>query len=102
MPALVLLELLSVGYAVSLGGPYLRAKTRSYIAILHMLPGVWNGRRDLRSLRRIDDRDLLARLSSALPVNQLVGEGKAPRGAVKIVNAGLDCYFRLLKRIVRW
>jgi GT2 family glycosyltransferase len=102
VPALVLVEASAWGYAASLGGEYLRAKARSYAGIAHMLPGVWNGRREMNALRRVGDRALLERFEAALPVGQLMEDVKAPRRLIRLVNAGLDIYFRFVRRVVRW
>jgi GT2 family glycosyltransferase len=102
LPALLAMEGMSWGYATLLGKPYVLAKARSYGAIGLMLGSVRAGRQEMRSLRRIDDRVLLARLDAALPVNQLVEEMSVPPRAIRLINAALERYFGLVRRVVRW
>ena len=101
-PALAAIEGLSWAYAASLGGRYLLAKARSYVALGFMLGRIREGRRRMRSLRRVGDRALLARMDAALPVDQLVNGLRPPRGLLGLVNASLEGYFRFAQRLVRW
>jgi len=101
-PSLLLVELCVWAYAAGRGRAHLGAKAYSYVAILRLLPVVRRGRRQLQTLRRIDDRTLLERLAAALPVRQLVSDMDASRGALNVVDRLLKGHYALAQRLVRW
>lgn len=102
-PVLAAVELLAWGWAARQGRAYLAAKARAAAALVRHVPGIRRGRRELAALRRRDDRELLVRLQGSLPVGQLAAtEGAAAGGLVRVVDAVLGAYLRVVRPLVRW
>ena len=92
-PSLLLMECAVLCHAASRG--WLRVKLHSYLDVLRM-SGHWRqGRRKLQSTRLLSDRCLLPVLSSRLSV-----PGLEDNLLLRLMNAGLDRYWRLCLRIL--
>lgn len=101
LPALLLAETVSWGYAVLSGWPYLRAKFENYgWLIAHWTP-LMQSRRQSQHTRRLRDRDLLAWCTHQLAYGQVSGGLTA-----KVAQRLFDPCFRFWKQValsvIRW
>jgi GT2 family glycosyltransferase len=102
LPGLLAIEALVWIGAAKLGRHHLWAKTRSYGGVARMIPAIRRGRRQVRELRRISDRQVLDRLQGPLPIGLLVPRQRTAQTLLTFVNFGFSAYFRLTRRLVRW
>ena len=101
VPLLLLSELIVWGYLVLRGPRQMWAKLQSYFAVLAALPQIVRQRREVQALRRVRDRDILARFGRRLtlaqtssPLIRCVAEG--------IFNPLIGLFAALTRAIVWW
>ncbi len=101
LPALLLAEIISWGYAALNGWPYLRAKSENYGWLIRHWPPLMQSRRRSQHTRRVRDRDLLVWCTHQLAYGQ-VSSGFSAKLAQRL----FDPCFRLWKQaamtVIRW
>jgi GT2 family glycosyltransferase len=97
-PILLLTEIGVWSFALRTRRGLLNAKLSSYLAVIAGIPAALRQRRRVQAVRKVRDRDLLALLESALPVDV----SGSTSGLTRIANACFAAYNVMLRRIVRW
>jgi GT2 family glycosyltransferase len=95
LPALLLAEAVTWGYAVKSGPTHIAAKARAYVWILTHRSAVRAARRKAQESRRATDTALLAAMTSSLHLSQLAGAGLS-----SMADRFLNPAFRLWRRVV--
>jgi GT2 family glycosyltransferase len=93
LPALLMSEVVSWGFAVLAGRHHMAAKLRTYRWLLTHLPNLLQRRRAVQRTRRADDRDLLRYASLKLAFGQ-TGAGLATRLGMKLIDPLFAIYYR--------
>jgi GT2 family glycosyltransferase len=97
-PALAVTEVGLWCYAARRGPAMMAAKLRTYAAVARSLRSMLRYRRRAQSVRRVDDRALLAVMDNRLPS----GLHGAPGPLMRAANVFFALYARFLERAVRW
>jgi GT2 family glycosyltransferase len=101
LPALVIVDLMTLGYLATQGQDYLRAKIGTYRWLTNNWRAILRARRQTQRQRAIDDRCLLSLLVDKIPFEQV-----APMWVARIANLLIDPFFvayrRLLVSTVHW
>jgi GT2 family glycosyltransferase len=100
-PALVFMEALMWGYALAHGPAYLRAKAAGYRWWAGNLARVRCRRAEVASLRQRGDREVLSRLTAALPAAQVLGPGRAAGLAARVGSAAFSLLSLPARRLAR-
>ncbi|MBM2827406.1 MAG: putative glycosyltransferase, partial [Dehalococcoidia bacterium] len=86
LPALIITDLLTWGYALISGGRFLSGKARAYLWVLSNFSEIMDKRGSIQMLRKEDDRDLLKSTSFRIPFEQLTSVALFARVLGAIIN----------------
>lgn len=97
LPALVLTEIITWGYALLNGWAGIKAKIRAYWWLLHNLGLVREKRKATQLLRRVSDKTLLDNCVGRLDISQLAGPKLG-----KVADFTINPFFRAWLGLARW
>jgi GT2 family glycosyltransferase len=100
LPALLLTELLVLGYATLRGPACLRAKLDAYVWVAARLPAILRSRQQVQRTRTEPDRALLALCVADLDLDEL--DQPLARLATSLANPFYRLWLGLARRLVRW
>lgn len=101
LPALLLAEVVTWGYAVLSGVPHLRAKWRSYGWFFTQWGELRQARAKTQRLRHVSDRDILKKCTYRLNYGQ-AGRGLAVTIGEKVIDPIFFVLYHLSLVIIRW
>jgi GT2 family glycosyltransferase len=101
LPAFLLAELVTWGFAILRDRRHLANKIRAYAWIVQHWEATMEARRQVQSMRRVPDRDLLAGCTPHLAYEQ-VGEGPAVHLAHWAFDPLFLTLYWLALRVIRW
>ena len=97
LPALLLTEILVLGYACFKGFRYLRSKVMSYAYVLSHLRQILRKRRIVQRIRRVSDRRLVSSLDWRIPFEQAISN----RHVVLALERTVNVLYRWLHMLVQ-
>jgi len=100
LPALMLTELLVLGYAIGRGSAVIGAKARTYAWLARNLPRIRDSRRRAQAQRRISDREMLAHLAPQLDVREL--QDRRASSVAALANALYRAWWSVARRVISW
>ena len=101
MPALAMAELVTWGFVLLRERGRLGNKLRAYCWIIGHWRRVMEGRRHTQALRRVGDRDLIARCTYRLEYAQ-TADGRVVRLAHAVFDPLFHLAHRLAQAVIRW
>ncbi len=101
MPSLLLSELIVWSYLLLRGPRTMWAKFTSYFAVLAALPRIIRQRRKVQSLRRVSDREILARFGTRLTLAQTASPWLRT-AAERVLNPLIQVLAAVTRFVVRW
>jgi GT2 family glycosyltransferase len=99
-PALLLAEVVVVGYSVLRGPRGVQAKLAAYLWVASHLGQILDRRRQAQAQRRLSDGELLARMTDCLDVSEL-GHPFAT-SSVRLANQFFRAWHRLARAYITW
>jgi len=100
-PSLLLAEVVTWGFVVLKDGAHWTNKVRAYVWIARHWGEVMASRKRAQALRRVKDRDILARCTTSLAYQQ-TGEGFVTRAASWVFDPLFSILYRATLLLVRW
>ncbi len=99
-PALLVTEIVTLGYAVLHGMPYIHNKLCAYWWVLMNPDKIITNRRKVQKNRKISDKEFLRLLEWKIPFEQMI-ENRITRGMVDVIfNSFYGIYFKAAKIIL--
>ena len=101
LPALLIIDLVTLGYLAGRGPAFVAAKLGSYVWLLRHIAAIRNGRRRAQAVRAFSDHQILGVLTDRIPYEQVLSPGVA-WFARWLVEPWFRLYRQLALSIVKW
>lgn len=104
LPALTLSEVLAWGYAIKSGLNYVTGKVKAYAWVIGNWGKLINKRKIIQARRRTSDRELMSRLTYAIPsigLPKSLGSNRFPEMLIEVFNSFFKALFLIVMKVAK-